>query len=360
MRTFHILLSLVLLFGSPLRSEETDSSSAGGIGWFAYPYVFYTPETDLAFGGGAVLSMKFSDLPEGRPSSLTFYGFYSINDQFDLTLVPEAYLDHDRLLISGKISGGKIIDRMYGSGPTAPEIDDELYDADYFSLGGRVVASVEAAVKIGAVFELKSVAVRDTRGNPFLDDSTLAGRTGGLSVGVGVSAEFDSRDNVMYPSRGIYAFATAHVFTPPLGSDFTFQRYTFDVRGFTEPWAGNVLAWNLYAMLIGGTPPFYDYALLGGERVMRGYYLGRYRDRAYAAIQGEYRRKIWWRFGGVVFAGAGDVAPGLWDFQIKYIKPTYGAGLRFTFDEDEKMDLRMDVGFGRGTSGVYFSVYQAF
>ena len=360
MRTVSALLALLLIPGVPLRGEPADSSATGGVGWFAYPYVFYTPETDLAFGAGAVLSTKFSDESGARPSSLTFYGFYSINAQFDLTVVPEAYLDHDRLLVSGKVSGGKVIDRMYGLGPTTPDIADALYDADYFSIGVRVVASVQEAVKVGAVFEMKSLTVRDTRGNPFLDDPALTGSSGGVHIGVGASAEFDSRDNIMYPSQGVYAFATAHVFTPPLGSDFTFQRYTFDVRAFTEPFAGSIVALNLYAMLIGGTPPFYEYALLGGERVMRGYYLGRYRDRVHIALQAEYRKRIWWRFGGVVFAGAGDVAPSLRDFQARYIKPTYGAGLRFLFDEEEKMDLRMDVGFGRGSSGVYFSVYQAF
>jgi len=34
--------------------------------------------------------------------------------------------------------------------------------------------------------------------------------------------------------------------------------------------------------------------------------------------------------------------------------------LRFAFDEEEKTDLRIDIGFGRGTSGVYFAVSQAF
>jgi hypothetical protein len=77
-------------------------------------------------------------------------------------------------------------------------------------------------------------------------------------------------------------------------------------------------------------------------------------------VQAEYRRRIWWKFGGILFAGAGDVAPNLWRFQIKYIKPTYGFGLRFSFDDEEKMDLRADVGFGRGTSGIYFAINQAF
>jgi outer membrane protein assembly factor BamA len=224
----------------------------------------------------------------------------------------------------------------------------------------RAVSSIAENVKLGLVFELTSGTPTDPSENPLLGDPALVGRTGGLHVGAGASAEFDSRDNIMYPSTGIYAFATAVFFRPAFGSDFAFEQYRFDGRAFFEPGAGQVIGLNLYSELVGGTPPFYEYALLGNDRVMRGYIQGRYRDRVYAAVQAEYRRRIWWRFGGVLFVGVGDVAPGISKFQAKHLKPNYGAGLRFVFDQVEKMDLRMDVGFGRGTSGVYFGVNQAF
>jgi outer membrane protein assembly factor BamA len=360
MRSLLTLVALTLLPVLALRGEEADSASTSRFGWFAYPFVFYTPETDLAFGAGAVLSMRFSPRPAARPSTLTFSGYYSINGQFDLTLVPEAYLNHDRLLLSGKFNGGQVIERMYGIGPTAPGLDNDRYDAAYVGVSVKAVASVREHLKAGAVLELKSVSIRDARGNPFLADPALTGVSGGVHVGLGASLEFDSRDNIMYPSHGVYAFMTAVAFTPAVGSDFRFQRYTVDARAFTEPWPGNILALQLYAVLISRTPPFYEYALLGGDRIMRGYITGRYRDHVHTAVQAEYRRRIWWKFGAILFAGAGDVAPNLWAFQIKYIKPTYGFGLRFSFDDAEKMDLRADMGFGRGTSGIYFAINQAF
>lgn len=360
MRTLPTLIALLLMSALPVRSETADSSSAGRLHWFAYPYAFYTPETSLAFGAGVVLSMRFSGRPDARPSSLDLSGYYSINNQFDLTLIPEAYLDQDRLLISGRISGGRVIERMYGFGPTASDIENALYDAGYAGVAIRAVATVQEHVKVGAVVELKTVTIQDTRGNPFLDDPDLVGRSGGTHIGMGATAEYDSRDNIKYTSSGIYAFATAVAFTPGLGSDYRFQRYAFDARVFFEPWAGTIVALNLYSVFVSRAPPFYEYALLGSDRVMRGYIQGRYRDHVYAAGQAEYRTRIWWRFGGILFAGAGDVTPNLWKLQITYIKPTYGFGLRFTFDEEEKMDLRMDVGFGRGTAGVYFAVNQAF
>ena len=42
-------------------------------------------------------------------------------------------------------------------------------------------------------------------------------------------------------------------------------------------------------------------------------------------------------------------------------KQSYGAGLRYMFNKKQKINLRMDVGFGEnGSSGVYFGIEEAF
>jgi hypothetical protein len=62
----------------------------------------------------------------------------------------------------------------------------------------------------------------------------------------------------------------------------------------------------------------------------------------------------------VAFAGAGQVAPEIGALSLRDLLPTYGFGLRYQFDTREKIDLRVDVGFGKNTTGVYFNVQQAF
>jgi outer membrane protein assembly factor BamA len=123
----------------------------------------------------------------------------------------------------------------------------------------------------------------------------------------------------------------------------------------------HVLAVQAYGIVEFAYPPFYELALLGGDKVMRGYLYGRYRDRLYYAFQAEYRTPVIWRFGLVFFGGLGDVASKFANISIATIKPTYGFGVRFRIDELQKLDLRVDVGFGEeDASGVYFSVNQAF
>jgi len=101
--------------------------------------------------------------------------------------------------------------------------------------------------------------------------------------------------------------------------------------------------------------------LLGGAEIMRGYYLGRYRDKNMLVLQAEYRwAPIFWRFGLAAFAALGDVAETLDRFNLGRFKTTYGLGLRFVIDPKQRLHLRLDFGFGKETSGVYFTAGEAF
>ncbi len=62
----------------------------------------------------------------------------------------------------------------------------------------------------------------------------------------------------------------------------------------------------------------------------------------------------------VGFAGAGDVYNNVNEFQFKNLKPTYGFGARFMIDKDENLNLRFDVGFGKGVNGFYLGIAEAF
>ena len=93
---------------------------------------------------------------------------------------------------------------------------------------------------------------------------------------------------------------------------------------------------------------------------MRGYFYGRYVDRVFVTGQAEYRQYFWKRLGFVVFGAFGNVAEKFSDLRFRYTNISAGAGLRLLFNRDEKVNLRVDVGIGRETSGVYFDLEEAF
>jgi hemolysin activation/secretion protein len=121
------------------------------------------------------------------------------------------------------------------------------------------------------------------------------------------------------------------------------------------------VAFNFYGELTGGTAPFNQLALLGGNKKMRGYFEGRLRDNHQIILQSEYRFPIYKkRFRGVIFAGLGQVASYFSDFKIKHLKATYGAGLRILINEKEGIHIRLDAGFGKDTNGYYLTIGETF
>ena len=63
----------------------------------------------------------------------------------------------------------------------------------------------------------------------------------------------------------------------------------------------------------------------------------------------------------MAFAGVGDVfGSDASDVSLDELKYSYGLGLRFLFNRQEKINLRADFGFGQDTRGVYFGLEEAF
>ena len=369
-RKLLILITIVfsLLFSSNyvLKAQEDankpDTVGVGGVDWFAYPFVFFSPETNWAFGAGGILYFSLSDQFKSKPSSVTASGFYTINEQFDITIIPEIYFIQDRHLLSTKFNYGEIFDYFYGVGSTSPDIVNNQYLQRNFILNVKYqIDAFYKNLKVGPVYEGRVMDVINTEGNPFLDSNLARGSTGGTTSGLGVIASWDTRDNIFYPSKGGFHQFSATYYSKAFGSDFDYSKYLLDLRRYLSLSPNHILALQAYAIVEFGYPPFYDLALLGGDKVMRGYLYGRYRDRLYYAVQAEYRLPAIWRFGIVVFGGLGDVASELSKVTAATIKPTYGFGVRFRIDELQKLDLRVDVGFGENdANGIYFSVNQAF
>src|SRR5690606_27082389 len=119
----------------------------------------------------------------------------------------------------------------------------------------------------------------------------------------------------------------------------------------------------LYRGTIGQQAPFYVYRDMGGDMSMRGYYLGRYKDKNYATAQTELRYRVMPRFGVVAFGGLGSTFSKQHTFRTA---PTYGAGLRYFFSLEHRSTVRFDYALGekrpgeQRQSGFYISLSEAF
>jgi hypothetical protein len=134
-----------------------------------------------------------------------------------------------------------------------------------------------------------------------------------------------------------------------------------DVRGYKAFAPDHVLAMNVFVQSATGNTPFYQLPALGGSKRMRGFFSGRYRDNFYAMLQVEYRQYIWKRLGMVAFAGMGNVSSSILNYKFNTMKYSGGIGFRYLFNKKQKVNLRMDMGFGSdGNHGIYFGIQEAF
>lgn len=179
-------------------------------------------------------------------------------------------------------------------------------------------------------------------------------------TGLGLSLQYDSRDLIMNPSRGIYFIAKEVIYPGFMGTyGRTVSSTTIIFDAFIPAWKGCVFAFDFYGQLNSRhTPWTLREELGGGGSRMRGYYAGRYIDCSQMTAQLELRQHIYGRLGCVAWGGAGTVFPSFSAFNPKGILPNYGIGLRFEFKH--RMNIRIDYGFGKGTSGFVVQFAEAF
>ena len=186
------------------------------------------------------------------------------------------------------------------------------------------------------------------------------GYAGFQTSGFGLVYLFDSRDNVINSSHGNYFEVSQLIASQSTGSQYTFHNLTLDARKFFPIGKGQVLAFQGLLNHNQGDVPWRQMAAIGGFSMMRGYYLGRHRDKNYAAFQAEYRLHVWKFFGMTFFGATGQVAHALEKIELNQFKFAGGAGLRFQVDKKERVNIRFDVGFGSGQPGYYLTLGEAF
>lgn len=183
-------------------------------------------------------------------------------------------------------------------------------------------------------------------------------------TGLGLSFEFDSRDNLLTPTRGLHIAYQPMAFFKGLGNaPKSFYSHTFIANYYQRLWKGSVLAFDGYMKLNSTSTPWTMREMIAADGTrMRGYYMGSYIDNNQVATQIELRQHVWNRFGLTMWGGNSLIFSSFKQLSKQDIKPewlfNFGVGLRFEFKHN--VNVRVDYGFGEGTSGILFAIGEAF
>ena len=95
-----------------------------------------------------------------------------------------------------------------------------------------------------------------------------------------------------------------------------------------------------------GDVPYRNLASLEKQPDDAGLLWGQVRNKMYINTPAEYRFPVYWRFGAVAFASAGQVADNFSQLSFSKFHYAAGAGIRFSVLPRENLNLRFDVAYG--------------
>ena len=329
------------------------------------PALGSTPETGFMFGAVVVPQFKLSGAgPETRSSSVLFAGIYTTKNQLLLSLVPDVILPDESWMINGNYFANYFPNSYWGIGPTSRDSDEINILFTEISVEQTVLKQVSRGVFTGPFIRWSKVynlTFEDREGSQ-LQAPDDPGADGSVSSGIGWMGRWDLRNSNMTPTQNHYVQFSVLVNPSFLGSTDPYTSFKVDARKYIDlsKERRSVLAFQGLFRSVTGKPSFLDLSELGGERIGRGYYAGRYRDLNAAQIQTEFRQTIKGRFGFTVFGALGEVWHRYADFNVSPVKWSAGAGFRFNINKDDPTNIRIDYGVGRGTSGFYIQFGEAF
>jgi outer membrane protein assembly factor BamA len=342
-----------------VRDSAVADSGRAGIGrFFPLPAVFYQPETGWGFGGALLHTGQLAR--DARTGTNFLALIYTLKKQYAAQLASELYTAGNRFVIVGEVGGSHFPDKFYGLGNATLADTSEDYTLDQVKAALEVRVRLLPRLYLGPSVLYQWAAVKDTAAGGFLAGGAIPGSLGGTVTGLGAVLTLDTREHSLAPRSGAFVVLRARLQDEALGSDYDYLRYELDARWYTSVIPRHVLALQLGATGSTGEPPFFDLAKLGGANVFRGSYEGRFRDRQRIVAQAEYRLPVWGPLGVTLFGAAGQVTRSWGDLRPGDLHYAGGGGVRFVLSREERVSLRIDVGFGPGESGVYFALGEAF
>ncbi len=357
-----VFLFLLGLFSTNAYGQEkgvsNDSTKKTKGQLIPLPAIYFTPETRLAVGCIGVYLFKTDG--NARTSNIDFAAVFTQNKQIIIEPIYNIFTNGEKYFIKGSIIFTKFPEFFYGIGNETAQDTKENLSYKTFRVNNRVLRQMYPHLFMGFQhYYFKTYNVKFPQNSSYPPGS-IPGDKGSITSGIGPAVVYDTRDNILNATKGVYAEFSSTLYRKAFGSEFEFTNFTVDLRAFNRITSKAVLAIQGLVNFNVGHVPFKQQATIGGYTTMRGYYNGRYRDKNLVVLQAEWRQHLYKRLGCTVFANVGDVASKINGFNVDDMKATVGGGLRYQLSQKGKINIRFDAGFGRNTHGFYINISEAF
>lgn len=334
----------------------------------------YSPEMKVLLSAGGLYTFTLDkNNPLLSRSSIPFSIGYSTNGSLTANIRANIYGKDNKWQLRATYWVKNMPDHYFGVGYNnaryIPKSDSTTaYHRDWKKLEFAFTVQVLKNFFLG--FNYDAYHTKATDINPRMAEDPDYIYAGGdiAGRGLGIDFTYDSRDFAENAYKGLYIRFANTYYTEWLGSDFVYEILNLDYRQYIQIGRPrSTLAWQIKTRFTFDEVPWTEKSQLGTPFDLRGYLWGQYRDDDMTFYLVEYRRMFKRKtknkkgnynspFGVVAWVGTGTITPKL-EFPVYWL-PNTGIGLRFEIQD--RMNLRMDYGWGVNSSAFYFSFNEAF
>ncbi len=324
------------------------------------PTIGASPAAGVSFG--VLLSQSRSAGRDVPLSVTTASASYSTGGRLVISARLDQQLGNAKWRLIGDWRLYDFTERTYGLGSDttpATAIDAPL---SWVRAHGTAYRNIARRLAVGGGYhlDLRRVEIPDGVPAPLEKETVVAS-------GLSADAIFDSRDNTINATRGIFARLSQQWFPQSLGSARTWQSFQSEARAYWRLPAARrhvVALWTMAWLTTEGAPSYFDLPSTGWDlygRTARGYPAGRFRGRSWIYGEAEYRVDL--HRSGVIGAVAFVNTSTLSDARNHYGRwvPAGGIGLRLKLDKRHGSNLTVDYGWGlSGSRGLFLALNEAF
>lgn len=322
-------------------TERVDFSFIGG------PHY----SSDSKFGIGLVAAGVYSTNPKDTtlsPSNISLKADATTAAHFEVSVSGLHISPKDKYRLDYRVSFSSIDTKFWGIGYEQCSNNDNESNYKYLASTAHIIFSRRLGQHffVGPMATFDYVNARKFE-KPWLWEG-LPNRM--FSWGIGVSLSYDTRDSSTEPVRGILLNMNQTFDGRWMGNRQGYSVNEFTAAYYTPMWRGSVLASRLHSRITWGDTPWGMLSYIGGSYDMRGYFEGRYRDKSEIDLCVEVRQHVWRRNGIAVWGGLASIFPDFRKIRGSQLLPNWGIGYRWEFKQ--RMNVRVDLGFGRGQCGL--------
>ena len=353
---FFLFLNFAELF-----ANDVDSTTSKFNAFKVFPLVYFTTETKVIAELFTYLSFKMDK--HSNLSNIRLSANYTQEKQYSVLCPFQILLGKNNYFINGKLEFIHFPEYFYGLGNNTLESNRSKYLFDTFLLQIKALKLVKRKNYLGINLSRQALKTAyDESLELFKEANNIPGIDGYSYFSIGPSYLYDSRDDLITSRKGVY-FEVNFTWAKGIKTNqgpLNYTNFNIDFRKFIDFKTKGVLAFQGLTDLSFGHIPYRAMPTLGGQKLLRGYYFGRFRDKQLLLSNLEYRSPLYRRIGLAAFMGAGKVGPNLKELASNLFHLSFGAGLRYQISKKDRATIRADFAKGRDSYGIYLFFAEAF